>query len=277
MFLYPLSRMTGGIYYEHAHRLFGSLVGLTMIVLAYHLWRMESRMWLRWLAVGAVILVIIQGILGGLRVTGHFTLSTDENVVQPNIYLAIVHGVLGQILFAFIVSLAVFTPNLDILRTTGSQTLGSNRSFPQCSSGLPADHPVSIWGIRPSSGFSGLLFLHQFCALIFLNAIGSGVRAWGLYPEQPVLNRLGLILMGLVVLQLTLGVGALAAIGYANMQQRLTVLDVTVTTAHQATGALLLVVSVLLMLWSFRLLQKPVAQQNPADALPSAQNASLHS
>ena len=43
MFLYPLSRMTGGIYYEHAHRLFGSLVGLTMIVLAYHLWRMESR------------------------------------------------------------------------------------------------------------------------------------------------------------------------------------------------------------------------------------------
>ena len=27
MFLYPLSRMTGGVYYEHAHRLFGSLVG----------------------------------------------------------------------------------------------------------------------------------------------------------------------------------------------------------------------------------------------------------
>ena len=124
---------------------------------------------------------------------------------------------------------------------------------------------------------AGLLFHISFAALIFLNAIGSGVRAWGLYPEQPVLNRLGLILMGLVVLQLTLGVGALAAIGYANMQQRLTVLDVTVTTAHQATGALLLVVSVLLMLWSFRLLQKPVAQQNPADALPSAQNASLHS
>ena len=39
MFLYPLSRMTGGIYFEHAHRLYGSLVGLTallhMILLAW--------------------------------------------------------------------------------------------------------------------------------------------------------------------------------------------------------------------------------------------------
>ena len=34
MFLYPPSRMTGGIYYERAHRLFGSLVGLTVLVLA---------------------------------------------------------------------------------------------------------------------------------------------------------------------------------------------------------------------------------------------------
>ena len=34
MFLYPLAKMTGGIYYEHAHRLYGSLVGLTTIVLA---------------------------------------------------------------------------------------------------------------------------------------------------------------------------------------------------------------------------------------------------
>ena len=37
MFLYPLSRMSGGIYYEHAHRLFGTLVGLTTLVLAVQL------------------------------------------------------------------------------------------------------------------------------------------------------------------------------------------------------------------------------------------------
>ncbi len=49
MFLYPLSHMTGGIYYEHAHRLFGSLVGLTTIALALHFWAVEPRPWLRWL------------------------------------------------------------------------------------------------------------------------------------------------------------------------------------------------------------------------------------
>ncbi len=43
MFLYPLSRMTGGIYYEHAHRLFGSLVGLTTVVFAAHLLAAERR------------------------------------------------------------------------------------------------------------------------------------------------------------------------------------------------------------------------------------------
>ena len=55
MFLYPLSKMTGGIYYEHAHRLFGALVGLTTIGLAVRLWRFDGRPWLRRLAVLAVL------------------------------------------------------------------------------------------------------------------------------------------------------------------------------------------------------------------------------
>jgi len=50
MFLYPLAKMTGGIYYEHAHRLYGSLVGLTTIVLAVVLWFTDDRIWLRALA-----------------------------------------------------------------------------------------------------------------------------------------------------------------------------------------------------------------------------------
>ena len=34
MFLFPFTKMTGGVFYEHAHRLLGSLVGLTALVLA---------------------------------------------------------------------------------------------------------------------------------------------------------------------------------------------------------------------------------------------------
>jgi heme A synthase len=70
MFLYPLARMTGGVYLEHAHRLLGSLVGLTVLVLAVHTHRTESRRWVRNLGWLTLLLVITQGILGGLRVTG---------------------------------------------------------------------------------------------------------------------------------------------------------------------------------------------------------------
>ncbi|MCG6963516.1 MAG: COX15/CtaA family protein, partial [Acidobacteria bacterium] len=107
MFLYPLSRMTGGIYYEHAHRLFGSLVGLTTLVLALLLWRVETRRWVKRLAGLAVIFVVVQGILGGLRVTGHFTMSSLRAETRPDLALAVVHGISGQLFLALMVALAV--------------------------------------------------------------------------------------------------------------------------------------------------------------------------
>ncbi|HBP19430.1 MAG TPA: hypothetical protein DEA08_16780, partial [Planctomycetes bacterium] len=91
MFLYPLSRMTGGIYYEHAHRLFGSLVGLTTLVLAVHLVRNDRRRWLKGLAIAAFVAVCVQGLLGGLRVTGKLTLSADAADLSPSTALAVVH------------------------------------------------------------------------------------------------------------------------------------------------------------------------------------------
>src|SRR5215467_6941215 len=51
MFLYPWSRMVGGIFYEHCHRLIGSVVGFLTILLAATLWYKESRQWLRWLGI----------------------------------------------------------------------------------------------------------------------------------------------------------------------------------------------------------------------------------
>ncbi len=97
MFLYPLARMTGGIYYEHVHRLLGSLVGLTTLVLTVHLLVTEPRRWVKAWAVGALALVVVQGILGGLRVTG------------ISLTLALVHGVVGQLFFGAVVALAAFT------------------------------------------------------------------------------------------------------------------------------------------------------------------------
>jgi heme a synthase len=69
MLLFPVSRWVGGILFEHTHRLMGSLVGFLTIILAVWLWVGDDRRWLRKLGVIAVIGVILQGALGGLRVT----------------------------------------------------------------------------------------------------------------------------------------------------------------------------------------------------------------
>ncbi|MBS0658159.1 MAG: COX15/CtaA family protein [Verrucomicrobia bacterium] len=69
MFTFPWARWaSGGVFHEHSHRLIASGVGFLTILLVVFLARGDGRPWLRklgWLALGAVIL---QGVLGGLRV-----------------------------------------------------------------------------------------------------------------------------------------------------------------------------------------------------------------
>jgi cytochrome c oxidase assembly protein subunit 15 len=95
MFLYPWSEMVGGIFYEHSHRLLGSLVGLLTIALAVALWRAGGR--LRTLGLVMVGAVVVQGVLGGLR------------VVLLKETLAIVHGCLAQAFFALGVVAVILT------------------------------------------------------------------------------------------------------------------------------------------------------------------------
>lgn len=79
---------------EHFHRLVGATVGLLAIVLAVGLWIRDQRQAVRWLGVSALLAVIVQGVMGGLRVT------------ELSLTLAIVHGVFGQIVFCLLVALA---------------------------------------------------------------------------------------------------------------------------------------------------------------------------
>src|SRR5882672_6307138 len=68
MFTFPPSKWVGGIFYEHGHRLIASTVGFLTIILAAWLWRGDSRRWMNWLGVIALVAVIAQGLLGGLTV-----------------------------------------------------------------------------------------------------------------------------------------------------------------------------------------------------------------
>jgi cytochrome c oxidase assembly protein subunit 15 len=68
MFLFPWSRMEGPIFLEHSHRLVASGIGFLTLILAGWIWAVDRRPWLRWLSLVAVLAVIAQGVLGGLRV-----------------------------------------------------------------------------------------------------------------------------------------------------------------------------------------------------------------
>src|SRR5215211_147493 len=100
MFLFPVSQWVGGIFFEHTHRLIASSVGLLTIVLAFWLWRADPRPWIRKLGWAALAAVVLQGVLGGLRVT----LLKDE--------IGIFHALLAQAFLGLLVFIGLATSQL---------------------------------------------------------------------------------------------------------------------------------------------------------------------
>jgi cytochrome c oxidase assembly protein subunit 15 len=97
MFALPIKFWTGGAFFEHTHRLLASVVGLLTTILAVWLWLKDPRKWLAWLGVAAFLLVIAQGILGGLRVKWQLD------------YLGIPHGAVAQAFLVLTCAIALFT------------------------------------------------------------------------------------------------------------------------------------------------------------------------
>lgn len=230
MFLFPLSRMTGGVYYEHAHRLFGSLVGLTTLALAGYLTAQRKGGDIVRLAWILVFLVVVQGVLGGLRVTGRLTLSQDPSTLAPSLTLAAVHGVLGQLVLAGLVALAVLLS--PVAKDRGVQELTWPRWLwvllvVQLALGALQRH------------FAQGLFVHMTLATLVLLVAAVGGGRLAVSPEVG-LQRQGKLLLWVVGGQVLLGFAALWVRGYPPGPRGDDPLEVLVTTAHQAGGALLL-------------------------------------
>ena len=68
MFLFPIEKWQGGIFYEHSHRLMASVVGLLTTVLFIWTLLKELRKWVKVTTCLAMAAVILQGTLGGLTV-----------------------------------------------------------------------------------------------------------------------------------------------------------------------------------------------------------------
>lgn len=97
MFLFPPRLWIGGIFYEHTHRLMGTVVGIFAIILTIVAWKTDRRRWVRWMATSVLGLVIFQGILGGLR------------VVLLELDLAIVHACTAQAFFCLATLMTVMS------------------------------------------------------------------------------------------------------------------------------------------------------------------------
>jgi cytochrome c oxidase assembly protein subunit 15 len=116
MFTFPPSKWIGGIFYEHTHRLMGTVVGMLSIALTIIAWKTEPRRWVRWLCASVLGAVIFQGVLGGLR------------VVLVKLDLAIVHACVAQAFFCLCALTAVVTSKWwmtapDLSATSNGRTL----------------------------------------------------------------------------------------------------------------------------------------------------------
>ncbi|MBI3246472.1 MAG: COX15/CtaA family protein [Deltaproteobacteria bacterium] len=244
MFAYPWSRMVGGIFYEHSHRLFGSAVGLLTILLAVSLWWWESRPWLRKLGLVALGAVILQGTLGGLRVV----------LLQQT--LAIVHACFAQAFFALAASIALFTseewcgqpvkygsPDTESIRRLGLLTMGF--LYLQLILGAIVRHRGELVELH---------MLGAAVAAVHIFLLAS--RAGRVQAAVPRLARSAALLRGLLLAQLSLGFGAYFA-KFTAAGMFLNPYLVPLATSHVVIGALMFVTSVRLTLRAFRFLGLP--------------------
>jgi heme a synthase len=90
---------------EHSHRLSAGVMSIVTLVLAIWLWRTEARAWLRKLAVFAFVLVIVQALVGGLRVLlDHFKIETVDTSVGR--LFAMLHACLAQLFVCTLIAIA---------------------------------------------------------------------------------------------------------------------------------------------------------------------------
>jgi heme a synthase len=241
MFVFPWSRMVGGVFYEHSHRLLGALVGALTVALASALWLRGGR--LRVLGVVAVAAVVAQGVVGGLRVV----LQTDV--------LAMVHGPLAQAFFALLVALAVVTST----RMAGPVAAvdGPTRALTLVAALLI--YAQIVFGALLTH--AGRIDLHMIGAVGVFGLVPMVTARWR-RTADPVAAPAARLLLVMLGVQLVLGVGAYLA-RFSSLWipgGQLTMLALPV--AHRLVGGLALAAVVVL---AVRVLSAP----RPAPSVPA--------
>ncbi len=281
MFTFPLTHMTGGAFYEHAHRLLGSLVGFTTLTLALYLSIRHRRKSLLIAVWTAGLCVTFQALLGGLRVTGKLTLS--ESDVAGNNLLAVVHGFFAHVVLGVLVIVAILSSR--------RWTAAARVSRP----GASTDHVLTaalvllvllqtLLGTILRQFNDGLLLHVTVATTVVVLTLAVGLRAWGLNPLEPLLRRAGAALLIIVAIQAALGITAVAfrtppvsasptaaELKTESLAQatHTTPPQALITTLHQTNAAILLAATLLTALWTRRLLQETPSTETPTANSPT--------
>jgi heme a synthase len=242
MFLFNFWNEPFGVKVEHTHRLYGAAVGLFTFILAGWLLVFEPRKWMKWLGLVAVATVIIQGVLGGARVT------------QISTFLAAVHACMGQVFFALMVALCVFTgrgwqgPPGSPADSRGARPLGW-----ALLALVPAQIVLGSW-LRhyktwPAlAGHTAVAAVVWGCCVFLAFMVEQHRREWpSLVPSA---RALGL----LATLQVVLGISAFTSLlPFGGIPRQIGFYQAVTRTAHQTSGALLLAAVVVFNLRCYRL------------------------
>jgi cytochrome c oxidase assembly protein subunit 15 len=263
--------MVGGIFYEHGHRMAATVVGLLTLILAVWTALRDSRRGVRRLAWGALLAVVVQGLLGGITVL--YLLPTPVSVF---------HACLAQAFFCATVALAFVTsrewiqakpPAEDVAGVRGAAGLATATVFTQLVLGALMRHtgaglaipdfPLALGRVIPPlhSAPVVLHFLHRLGALAVLAVLVYLARQ-AYRSRDRRLSRPATWLLALVALQVALGAATV-----------LTARAVVPTTAHVATGAALLGGCWLVTLRARRHLRRPQAMAVLSASLPDAATA----
>ena len=171
MFAVPFDQWIGrgGIFWEHLHRLIGSFVGMLSIVMMVWLWLTQrNRRWLRWTGVALLVAVIVQGLMGGLRVT------------EISLTLAIVHGITAQLFLCLTVFLAAATSRFWMTEQTKVDERKTRNAELRYSKDMGTGSATGHSGNtdRNSTAYHGLANLLLVTLLIQL-VLGANVRHLG--------------------------------------------------------------------------------------------------
>lgn len=249
MFTYPLSEMlaSGGVFWEHTHRLWGALVGLAVIALVVVHALFERRTLPRVLSVAALILVIGQGVLGGFRVL--------ENSPE----LAFVHGSLAQALFALFGAIAVMHSRPWIAAQARPCKRAARLRKIAVATPVLVYAQIVIGAWLRHTGNMTALGLHIVCAALSTGAVILLCRELRLSAEDGERgghDRSHLLVIrrrSILVLAAQIVLGVLAAVWVyvvSGPHNPVSVGEAIFATAHVGVGALLLLLCVSAALWS---------------------------